>query len=98
MTTNAIVRKNELVQLLDVAEFTIKEVFAGKVMKGFKEALGIVCSLRKDFICAVSEIIAKIKSELVAVQKDSPASCSSLIMRSRVSRANFFAVSLTNAG
>lgn len=70
MTTNAIVRKNELVQLLDVAEFALKEVSAGKVMKGFKEALGIVCRLRKDFICAVSEIIAKIKSELVDVQKD----------------------------
>ncbi|WGL80947.1 LPD25 domain-containing protein [Enterobacter cloacae] len=70
MNNNAILRKNELVQLLDVAEFALKEVSAGKVMKGFKEVLGIVCRLRKDFICAVSEIIAKIKSELVDVQKD----------------------------
>ncbi|MCL8167147.1 LPD25 domain-containing protein [Enterobacter kobei] len=70
MTTNAILRKNELVNLLNVAEFALKEVSAGKVMKGFKEVLGIVCRLRKDFITACSQIIEKIKTELADVQKD----------------------------
>ncbi|MEG1090054.1 MAG: LPD25 domain-containing protein [Acinetobacter sp.] len=70
MTTNAITRKNELVSLLNVAEFALNEVTAGKVMKGFKAVLGIVCRKRTDFITACSQIIAKIKSELVEVEKD----------------------------
>ncbi|HCM57163.1 hypothetical protein OGY20_09830 [Citrobacter sp. Cpo114] len=70
MITNAIIRKNELVSLLNVAEFAMKEVSAGKVMKGFKAVLGIVCRKRTDFITACSQVIEKIKAELFEVEKD----------------------------
>ena len=70
MTTNAIARKNELTNLLAVAEFAFQEVSAGKVMKGFKEVLGIVCRRRTDFIAAVQQIITKLKSEIADVMRD----------------------------
>lgn len=70
MITNAIIRKNELTSLLNVAEFAHSEVSAGKVMKHFKAVLGIVCKRRADFIVAVQQIIAQLKNELVEVEHD----------------------------
>ncbi|WP_051880506.1 LPD25 domain-containing protein [Buttiauxella noackiae] len=70
MATNAIIRKNELSSLLEVAQHALNEVSKGKPMKQFKAVLGIVCRLRTDFIAAVSQIIEKIKTELTDVMHD----------------------------
>ncbi|EMM1484312.1 hypothetical protein PO467_18275 [Enterobacter kobei] len=87
MTTNAIVRKNELVQLLNAAEFALKEVSAGKAMKGFKEVLGIVCRLRKDFITAVTQIIEKVKADIADVNQDINAVDGEVVTTKEVTRS-----------
>ncbi|MDR2262374.1 MAG: hypothetical protein LBE93_02815 [Enterobacter asburiae] len=70
MTTNAIIRKKELVNRLNIADLAHKEVSVGKVMKGFKEVLGIVCRHRADFITAVKTFVAKLKTGMVEVEFD----------------------------
>lgn len=87
MTNNAIIRKNELTSILNVAEFDHSEVSAGKVMKHFKAIQCIVCKRRADFIVAVQQIIAQLKHELVEVERDVNAVEGSLVVENPVTRS-----------
>lgn len=87
MTNNAIISKNELTFILNVAEFDHSEVSAGKVMKHFKAIQCIVCKRRADFIVAVQQLIAQLKHELVEVERDVNAVEGSLVVENPVTRS-----------